>query len=379
MRARSAAGTVDWGREAQPGMDFPEYASYVLSPAEIFEAALADPLANIVQINHIASHFGSSGLAIDTGLTPPQSQFDLVERRLDPNLGNAFDDGFQALEVWIGINGRDGIFGQFLGQNAGDWFNLINQGIVRTGVADSDSHNRRTTYLATRNQIASTVTDPGVLSGQAETLAATVAAGKNIGTNAPFMTIAASGSFGGAAQTAGLGVGDVNTMAIDSGGDASVTVNITTPAWAPVDAVDFYINNQPERTSNPGDAARYGVCADVTVSAGDANWSENTVVVDGSIPGASRTEITVNLLLSGVTADTWLVAIAHGTDGVSAPMFPIVPEDLDPASNTTLADLTDDNIGEGGVPAYAFTNPLFIDVNGDGWAPPGVANAACSP
>ena len=30
----------------------------------------------------------------------------------------------------------------FLGQNAGDWFNLINQGIVRTGVADSDTHSQ---------------------------------------------------------------------------------------------------------------------------------------------------------------------------------------------------------------------------------------------
>ena len=55
----------------------------------------------------------------------------------------------------------------------------------------------------------------------------------------------------------------------------------------------------------------------------------------------------------------------------------VVPEDLDPASNTTLEDLTDDNLGEGGVLAYAFTNPLFIDVGGDGWTPPGVANAPC--
>jgi hypothetical protein len=59
-------------------------------------------------------------------------------------------------------------------------------------------------------------------------------------------------------------------------------------------------------------------------------------------------------------------------------MFPIVPEDLDSNKNTDLAGLTDDNIGEGGVLAYAFTNPLFIDVGGDGWTPPGVANAKCS-
>ena len=57
----------------------------------------------------------------------------------------------------------------------------------------------------------------------------------------------------------------------------------------------------------------------------------------------------------------------------------LVPEDLDASSNETLADLTDDNLDEGGILAYAFTNPLFFDVDGDGWVPAGVANAPCSP
>ena len=102
-------------------------------------------------------------------------------------------------------------------------------------------------------------------------------------------------------------------------------------------------------------------------------------MVDENIPGASRTEIEVTLTLPDMAEDTWLVAMAHGSDGISPPLFPVLPEDIDRVSNTTLEDLTDDNIGEGGVPAYAFTNPLFIDVDGDGWTPPGVANANCSP
>ena len=376
--SRIGGGTVDWGREAAPGMDFPEYASYGLSPAEIYTQSLADPKANLVQINHIYGHFGSVGLGIDTGMTPPQSSVDPALRRLDPGLANTFDDGFQALEVWIGTEGRNGIFGQFLGANAGDWFNLINQGIVRTGVADSDTHQRLTTYLATRNQIASTVTDPGQLSGHAEALAATVVSGKVVGTNAPFVTIQASGRYQGQPGEANLSVSGTTGLAIDSGSDVTVTLRIASASWAQVDSVDFYINNQPELTTAPGQAARYGVCPDRTVSAGDPGWSATEVVVNPDIPGASRTEIEVTLTLPGISADTWLVAIAHGTDGVSPPLFPIVPEDIDRVSNTTLEDLTDDNIGEGGVPAYAFTNPLFIDVGGDGWTPPGVANASCS-
>ena len=68
---------------------------------------------------------------------------------------NFFDDGFDALEVWIGTDGRNGDLEHFVGQNLGDWFNLLNQGILRTGVADSDTHQRRTTQINARTCVAS--------------------------------------------------------------------------------------------------------------------------------------------------------------------------------------------------------------------------------
>jgi hypothetical protein len=60
-----------------------------------------------------------------------------------------------------------------------------------------------------------------------------------------------------------------------------------------------------------------------------------------------------------------VVVLVRGTDAVSEPLFPVVPNDLDEATNTTLADLKDGNLGELGVPATAFANPVFIDVNGN--------------
>jgi hypothetical protein len=165
---------------------------------------------------------------------------------------------------------------------------------------------------------------------------------------------------------------------ISSGTTATVTVNIATPAWAPVDSVDFYINNQPEKTSAPGTVARYGICPDVTVSAGDPTWESEEVTVVEGLDGATRSEITVTLELPGVEEDTWIIAMVKGTDGLSSPMFPVVPEDLDPTTNQTLDDLLDDNLDEGGVPAFAFTNPLFVDVGNNGWTAPGVANAPCA-
>jgi hypothetical protein len=369
-------GSIDWGRSAQPGMDFVEYGSFGLSPREIIDGLLADPRDNIVQINHISSHFGPGGLAIDTGATPPRSEVELLDQRLDPALGNAFDDGFDALEVWIGTNGLGGI-DDFMKQNAGDWFNLINQGIARTGVADSDSHDRRFTRISARTLIASDVDDPGSLSGRAEQLAASLKSGRSTGTNAPFLLVSAHGSRDGEDSSAGLGVSENPLIAVDSGTDVELRVAVDTPLWAQVDRLEFYINNQPQRTTPEGSAARYGVCADAVLSRGDPGWQTEDVVVEESVPGAVRTEVRAQLTLPAVDRDTWVVVIARGSNGVSEPLFPVLPAGLQTSSNQRLEDLIDGNLGEGGTPAFAFTNPLYIDVGGDGWVPPGVRNGPC--
>ena len=68
-----------------------------------------------------------------------------------------------------------------------------------------------------------------------------------------------------------------------------------------------------------------------------------------------------------VSADTWVVVVVRGTDGVSHPLFPMQPQDLDDGANASLADLTDNggalpwNLGEQGALALAYSNPLFFD------------------
>lgn len=370
-------GSIDWGREAPPGMDFPEYGSYGLLPGELFEGLHQDPLENVVQINHIASHFGPDGLAIDTGVTPPQSTVDLLDNRLDPAVGNAFDDGFDSLELWIGDNGRGGIVETFPSQNAGDWFNLINQGIVKTGVANSDSHVKRFTRVAARTLIASDEEDPGKLSGHAEQLATSVRGGRSIATNVPFLLLDAQGTYNGVNQHAGLRIEDNTVLPVDAGSDVELQVSVATPVWAQIDRVEFYINNQPERSSPADSAARYRVCPDVTIHKGDEQWISNDIAVVEAVPGAVRTEVSVTLKLDDLSRDSWVVVVASGSDGVSEPLFPVLPEGLEQSSNTSLEDLIDGNLGEEGTPAFAFTNPLFIDVDGDGWTAPGVNNGAC--
>jgi hypothetical protein len=40
--------------------------------------------------------------------------------------------------------------------------------------------------------------------------------------------------------------------------------------------------------------------------------------------------------------------------------------------NATLANLVDGNLGEGGETVLAFSNPLYVDVDGGTWTAPGV-------
>jgi hypothetical protein len=370
-----SGGGVDHGRAGvAAGQDFPSLGNYGLSPAEIFAAAHADPKSNLIQINHMDSFFNTAGLDIDTAegdTGPPQSHQDVNTRRLDPAITNAWDPGFDALEVWIGTNGRNGIVGDFFGQNLGDWVNLINQGFFHTGVASSDTHQRRTTQINARSYVASAVTDPGLLAAQAETLAMNVVEGRVVGTNGPFVEFSVDAA--STAQTAGLAIGEPTLIATNDG-EVDVTVSVKSPLWAEFDTIELLVNNAPQRYDNDSDAGtrdRYRVIADFSQSA-PGDFTISTVNDFPLITGASHFEATATFNLTGLTSDVWILAIVRGTDGVSQPHFPAYPNSLDTGSNTTLGDLTDGNLGEGGMTSLAFTNPLYVDVDGGGWTAPGV-------
>jgi hypothetical protein len=356
-------GSIDWGRPGVPaGMDYPSFGSFGYSPAELFAAALADPRPNLIQINHVDSFFGAAGLEIDTGMVPPQSFKDPATRRLDPTLPNLFDEGFQALEVW---NGNQGIF---LGQNFGDWLNLLNQGIRRTAVATSDSHEKRTNSGGSRTLIASAVSAPVDLWAEADTLAARVSEGRVTGTNGPFVEIALDAASTG--ETASLALG-APLLVTTSDGAADVTVTVTSPGWAEFDTIELYVGAVPEaydHDGNPATRDRYRVSPTLVLTEG-VDFTREQVAAAPGVPGSESWMATATVPLTGLTADTWVLAIVRGTAGVSRPLFPIVPG-LDASMNPTFEDLVDGNLGEGGDLTLAFTNPLFVDTDGDGeWTP----------
>ncbi len=367
-------GSVDHGGAAPAGQDFPAYGNYSLTPGEIIAAAFADPAVGTVQINHIHSHFGidgNSGLAIDTGVVPPQSAVPGAARRLDPSIPNYFDSGFNALEVWIGDD-RTQVYTNFLGQNVGDWFNLLNQGIVRSGVSDSDTHVKIGGQAGIpRTMVASPTDTPGNLAAIAHTLSDDVNAGRAFGTNSPIVRVTATAASTG--ETGGLALGLPTTIATTDGA-VDVHVDIQSPVWAEFDRVEYYVNSTTTRSTTskqsgagPVSVNRYAITPDHVQTV-----APTLVTVNGSIPGAQRWEASTTLSLTGLTQDSWIVVMVKGTDGVSRPLFPVIPDSLKSSTNPTLADLIDGNLGEDGMTALAFTNPLFVDVDGGGWTAPGL-------
>ncbi len=376
--AQVNGGSVDFGRAAPAGEDFPSFGNYNLSPAEIIAAARADG-ATTVQINHIHSYFGlesGSGLAIDTGLTPPQSAVPGAARRLDPAVTNYFPsllDRPDAFELWIGDD-RPQIYTNFLGRNIGDWFNMLNQGIVKTGVADSDTHRRIITQSGMPHSMVASATDnPGEL--VPADVSQHVDEGRVFGTNAPIVRVSAHAASTG--QSGGLEIGQSRTISTTDG-EVDIDVDIKSPIWAEFDRVEYYVNTTTTKhtaTKQSGaglvTVTTYAITPDYVQNAG-TDFTVTTVDVDPLIPGAQRLEASTTLSLSGLTEDIWVVVLVRGTDGVSRPLFPVVPNSLKASTNTALADLIDGNLGEDGMTALAFTNPLFVDVDGGGWSPPGV-------
>ncbi len=361
-------GAIDWGRAGvAAGEDFPALGSYDLSAAELFatarQRAVPESDGGVIQLNHFNSatlgHLSLAG--IDTAFDPPQSFTPPEVIRQDPIIDNLYDDNFDALEVWIEASRSQTSL--FQNANLGDWFNLLNQGRIKAAMANSDTHSTAVVQAGGPRNFVASSSDAARELDDAE-LAASVRDGRLIGSNAPFLDVTIEGD-GGA--VAGLGLGDSRLVAATAG-SATIRLHVQSAAWAEFDTIEVFANAVPfavpEMNMHGVQVPRYDVEPTLVLRAG-ADFTIANVVVDATVPAANRLEADVEIPLA-VERDTWVVVLVKGTDGVSRPIWPMNPQDLVQAGNATLDDLSDGNLGEGGNPALAFSNPLFIDADGNG-------------
>jgi hypothetical protein len=364
-------GSTDWGKAAPPGQDFPSSGNYTGTPAEIESFAVNDPNNTsafvTVQVNHIDSHFDP--LKIDTSLTPPQSQLtatERAERRFDPAAGELFND-FPALELWNGFN-RNHQQVEFLDERIGIWMSLLNQGIETPAIADTDTHTFPTTRAAgARSWTASSTDDPASISD--DEIGEAVQTGRVVGGQGLYVQTRLLATNGpGVADLTGGG----STLLTVDNNEADLEISVQAPIWAEYDTIEIYTNSTTcVASKNGATPTLFGALSDETLTAGASNTGTEFLVTEVNdypgIPGARHLETirTVRLSSAVLTRDTWVVVAVKGTDGVSRPMFPIFPADLD-RGNTSVAELTDGNLGEDGVLALGFTNALYVDVDQNG-------------
>src|SRR5262249_36130355 len=115
----------------------------------------------------------------------------------------------------------------------------------------------------------------------------------------------------------------------------------------------------------------YGAIPTMVLSAGT-----DFTVATQPVNGSQRFETHKTVSLTGLTRDEWIVVLVKGTQGVSAPMFPVMTDGVSLTQNPNLRALGTVPASENGIRSLGVANALYVDVDGNGtFDPPGVSVA----
>lgn len=336
------------------------------------QAAGWDDVDGIAQLNHPIGgvQFGrdySWGSAAGFNLLEPlKTTYDGTGQSLffhTPE-GAAFsNDAYDVQEVMNGTNNASWL------QYRAFWFYLLDQGIVRGGTANSDSHTLTENVIGTPRNLVTTATT--LDSFDLATFDADVRAGHILGTNGPVIT---------AEILDGVDRWSPGVTPITPGASASLVVTVSAAPWIPVDEVRIVVNGEVART------------LDGLPVPTDPFGTDETLRLSTSIP--------LSELLTG-SGDAWILVEAGGamepnedldcngipdtgdnnrdgqidwhdveelTEDPGVDCFDTVGPLTEPAPpERGSADWYFATVNPGGYP-LAFTNPFVLDRDGGGFA-----------
>ncbi len=384
-------GALDWAG-GELGLNLP--------PPQIFDG-LRKQGAKVVQVNHPRSMPGD--------FSSFQQTFDRVGLRFDFGAHTFYGDSklmpvsalilglpedqalfaptFDSHEIYNGFHLPAMVVdGERVDQkvdiNLRDWMNFLSFGFTPTPTGVSDSHE----WISSPGGLPRTLVrvpddSPGAISAGLEDAVVATLSGKGVPhdvvvTNAPFLQFTVDG----------MGIG--STVAHASG-PLAMHLTVVTSTWAPVDTVEIFANNTFDIPTPKGmDPAALVPAVCFTTRAvptarcamGLGGARAMTVTSVETVPGVAAsarleiaidvTDVDADMLLARQRAgaggrDLWLVARATGDTG----LFPIIPNAVDPT--VPMTDLVDTlDLAARGIPALAFTNAIFVDVDGNGWKGP---------
>ncbi len=223
-----------------------------------------------------------------------------------------------------------------------DWFTLLNLGYRLTALGNSDTHGKTKTEAGCpRNFVMSGTDEPGLVTG-AE-VAAAVNAHQVVASYGPFIRFWA--------DDPDQGIGSE----LEASGPVELTVEVQSPTWFDVDRVEVYENGTLIH-----------------------EW-------DGLAPNSDVVNLFETLTVEP-TEDSWYVVVAMGSEGLG-PLFTPVEYPNIQLQDVVLEALTSVEAAASIASAlgevverpltfptypYAITNPIWVDVDGGDWTPPGI-------
>ncbi|MFM7204816.1 MAG: CehA/McbA family metallohydrolase, partial [Myxococcota bacterium] len=296
---------------------------------------------NISQVNHprgdLGGHLTQVGLDLSQYNQPGETSADPSVFRL-PAGADLFDiKPFRVLEVMNGT-GVDGTT-----EIMNDWFALLNLGERVGGTGVSDTHNRASSpggYGRTFIKVSSDdVVAAGLDAGFREDFARGIDRLEMSFGSGLFITTEVVGLNGQ--------VGKMGQLVKADAGAVTLRIRVQAPSWSNFHTLEIfanplmYANVSNMSFEDPSDLGPQRTLTDV------ADFMVQQVPVTSRNPDAFRREAVVEVPMT-FTQDTWIVVSARGNSG-----------ELKPGFNRGSAPL-------------AVSNPIFVDVNGDGFfQPPG--------
>lgn len=311
-------GARDWGKGTGNGM----------SPAEIFAALASDEGEQVVQVNHPENgYFLLTQWDPLTDATYADPAGFRIDGEADPVTGDTglWSMDFTALEILNGLS-----MNKFWSV-ANWWFTLLSRGHHKTATAVSDTHRA----ISDTGGIARTWAHVGPehdspQTFDAQAFAKAINAGAAFGSSGPFVTVNA---YADAAPDTLAGLGD--TLILAEKGTIWLQIQVRSPRWMRFDRIEV-VGNVTVNTPTPG--------------ASNSTPPSPLATVELQLPEPEGAFHEANEAIQlEVTQDSWFIVLVYGTEeGGSPVMFPVIPKK--------------DR-------AFAYTNPIWVDVGGDGWTP----------
>ena len=244
-----------------------------------------------------------------------------------------------------------------------DWFNMLNRGVRRTGVGGSDVHGLYGYEAGCPRTLLRTGGTTGPYLTEAE-IAGAIREGRSVVTNGPMIHFR-------------VGEAEVgSTVEAKASSEVALSVRVEKAGVYDVDRVEIYRNGELIHWISACGSAREGDAAEP--------HKHPCIRRDDGVLVYDET------LLDRPEVDSWYVVVAMGIDGRSlAPVYASASLARFGTFEVTqkLYDLipTLTSLRTPRFPSlfptfpFAITNPIWVDVGGDGWKPPETPPSWCRP